>query len=1165
MSRSEAYTEALFYQREAAFPMASRLVSANAGSGKTKVLVDRVSRLLYEEADPGKILCLTYTKAAASEMQARLFETLGEWSILPEGELNAKLSDLFGQDRTRNTDELRRARQLFAKALETPEGLKIQTIHAFCESVLGRFPLEAGITPGYEPLDDAERLEIEANVRQLLLSRAQAAPQSELALAISYIASRFANQTFDDWLTNIMHVGDGIRLWVNNGGVSGLARHLDIDPAKGAEQVKAEIWTNGPLEDIRHAAQSLLSSSNPNDRLKAERILTLFDLAPSEAVDQYLPLVLTKDMNIRKGGFVTTKAPGLAQEFFGWSKRPDSDEAQRLSAAANLIKAAHCLDLNRAIYVLAEAFHQEYTYAKRRLRRLDYNDQVALVRRLLVRSDVSDWVRYKLDGGIEHILIDEAQDTSPDQWDIVDALREGFIEMDSGELTEEITKTFFAVGDEKQSIYSFQGARPKIFLDKIDQFLSDKQESAIRLRMSFRSSQDILDFVDTVFSGDDAARMFQTRDDEGPRIQHIARRALPGQVELWPLSPRPEVTPEEIPWDPRPLDLPDQSGSVEKLARAIAQSVRQWIDERAPVNVMKRMGDEWTEFTRPMTAGDVLILVRQRNAFFDAVIRNLKLEGVPVAGADRLVLKDAIAVQDFMALTRFVLLPSDDLSLAEVLKSPLVGLSEDELFALAHGRGAQSFWAVLGGSTQDYAKRAHAFLSRCQAYASKLAPFEFYARVLDDLDEQGASTRARIFKRLGHEAEDAIDAFLTQALAHQRLQAPSLQRFMRDFQNGSQDIKRELDNSGGEVRVMTVHGAKGLQAPVVILPDTSQTPRLSLSGQLIPFDNGYVALPKKDQIPQKLQSFADKKAQDATEEYMRLFYVALTRAESRLVICGFESGHRNGSGMSKGCWYEHAARVMESLGTHEVDTPFGKARAFGSLLVAQTDANLPITPSSIPLPDWMSDSATEESPTARRLTPSHLLSDVSDHSVPTRSPGSQSQDRFQRGNIIHKLLELLPDIALGERSEAARQYLGKFQNLREQQRTEIFEEVFRVLDHPDFNHIFAPGSRAEVNLAGHAKGLPDHIFLNAQIDRLSVVGEEVFIVDYKSNRPPPKELSQVPQIYWGQMAAYREMVRDIYPGKTVRCALLWTDEPRLMELDRAGLDAALTRIRSLPT
>jgi len=1153
-------------QVQAANPEGSRLASANAGSGKTKVLVDRVTRLLLGGTPPDKILCLTYTKAAANEMQNRLFKTLGEWSVMPKDKLIEKLNELFNSEKHRDDEFVRNARRLFAKALETPEGLKVQTIHAFCERILGRFPIEAGIQPGFEPLDDQEAKALKKRIELEIYAEAHEFPDGVLAHAVRTLASERADQTVEklmDWAAG--HV-DEIKDWQVKG-IEPLRTKLELGNDTSVEGVKSSAWQEHK-EEIRSAATGLTQSGNANDESKGYELAALLEIEdPLKAFAKYWTLMTTTSGTVRKS-YATTKAPEDVQAFYGRSKGPQGTEIARLVKVQNDLLRAKTFNLTQAIFDMSTRYVAHYETEKTRLRALDFNDQIGFVRALLTRSEQAAWILYKLDYGVHHILVDEAQDTAPSQWSIIDSIRDGFDVDDPNDLMQEV-KTFFAVGDEKQSIYSFQGARPEQFMERIRDAKSRFAAKPVRMEMSFRSAPEILRMVDAVFRDNDGkSRMFDPdvaatiKDD----IRHLAHREDTGLVELWPLAPRPDAEEEKEAWDTTPVDRLSKSSTREQLASAIAKQIKTWLDNGEPIY------DREEKKTRPMRAADILILVRRRSDFFDGVIRNLKEQDIPVAGADRLVISESLVVQDMLALTRFVLLPSDDLSLAEVLKGPLFNFTDDELFEIAHGRDGVSLWASLREAKEKIYSETAQKLERMIGYSRDFAPFEFYRRVLDMVDDNGQSLLRSVYKRLSLEAQDALEAFLNKALAHQRQNAPSLQHFLEIMMSDKQDIKREMDTEQGEVRVMTVHGAKGLEAPVVILPDTTQIPASRNTDQLLPWTDGekdkvkgLVYLPNKT-VPVELQSAWDGEEARKMQEFLRLLYVAMTRAESRLLICGYS--FKKTDGREKGCWYEEISAAFEKLETQtrpHFEEEWGDIRIYGGAPVLESSKSENVTESDVKIPDWAYQMSTPEIAKTRKVTPSYLLASGKYSDPPVRSPLlTKGPDRFLRGNLTHKLLELLPEMAVAGRRQAAGDYLAQH-NISQTMKSSIEAEVMTILEHPDYAHFFGPGSRAEVDLAGQGAGLPQHLRLNGQIDRLAVTDDTVYIIDYKSNRPPPDKVEDVPQIYWGQMAAYREMIRLTHPDHSIVCALLWTDGPDLMILPEEGLNAALTEIGTLPT
>ncbi len=1149
-SKMTPFERATHAQRMAADPSGTRLAAANAGSGKTRVLVDRVSRILLGGTEPEDILCLTYTKAAASEMQERLFATLGTWSVLDDDKLRGGLTMLFGQapETLSPPVELPKARELFAKALETPEGLKVQTIHAFCERILSRFPIEAGILPGFEPLDDVEMAALRGEVETQILRGAMALPNGKLANALAVLTLERADASLEELFTWMAFNPQKIAAW-EAAGLESLAESLKLGEERDRDRVAAKLWARLDRTEMA-AVSAALKTGGANDVKRG----VMIDAALSA------PDAITALSEIRHVYFAKNK-PDLKSKFYDAktkeiAKNWIDSHSLDITEADEAIRACHIFALTESVFTLSIQYAALYAEAKRRARGLDYSDQILFVRRLLQNSEAAEWVRYKLDGGIKHILLDEAQDTSPEQWHIINILAEPFFQPSPDEDSRK-PRTLFAVGDEKQSIYGFQGAKPEEFLTEIRKH-SEHATTDIRMAMSFRSTQEVLNVVDAVLFDCGAMQAMFSAEEFPPasdEVRHIAYRQDKGLVELWPVTPPPEKIEDREAWDTTPVDAAGEGHQIEVLSKTIASTVKSWIEDGAPVF------DRARKQTRPIKPQDVLILVRRRGPLFESLIRQLKRHEIPIAGADRLELSEAIIVKDLIALSRVCLLPSDDLSLAETLKSPLFGFDDAALMKVAIDRPA-SLWEALESRAPD----AHQVLSDFIDLSQNLTPYDFYARVLDYKDADGRAMRERFYQRLSLEARDALEAFLHQALEHQSRTAPNLQTFLNAFSQGEVQIKREQDSSLSEVRVMTVHGAKGLESPIVILPDTTNTP--TLREVLLPDESGGQIWNKSGSVHSDALKEAAKTRME--QEQLRLLYVAMTRAESRLIVCGPHVGKENAK-LKPGCWYDWMKRGLEALEANAYDAPFTR-EVNGEVITglrygAQPEPCGPETklePSEISeLPDWVNTPAAKEGH-RQRVTPSHLLSNPP-IDMPVRSPGLSSDPNvFRRGNLIHKLLEILPDIAPMRRRDTAEKMLSAYSDVSEVLRAQITEEVFAVLEHPDFAEIFAPGSRAEVSLAGSAKGLPDGLYLNAQIDRLCVTSDSVTIVDYKSNRPPPTRPEDVADLYLGQMAAYRELAREIYPDRTINCALLWTDGPYLMPLPEELLDAALQKVAALP-
>ena len=1121
---------------DAADPTVSAWVSANAGAGKTHTLANRVARLLLAEAKPAKILCLTYTKAAAAEMQGRLFEQLGKWSMLNDAELTKAIRDIGGEEPDKLG--LRKARRLFANALETPGGLKIQTIHAFCERLLSRFPLEAGVPPSFRVLDDQTARDLLAAAREQILERAGHGEEA-LAKAVAYLVT----QTSETRLHQILDAAAGSDRRKLEQFFARLGPHEDAllraaEQAHGAvagetvEAIAGEFCGDFAKEEARlRETIAWLSEGGKRDAEKADALQRAL-AAPSDT-DRFDTLYdglltggeLYKDYAVKA---LRQSRPDLLEYLIGL--------ATRVRAAQMRCRAAKAAALAYHALTVADAMRGVYADEKRQRGVLDYDDLIAKTLELLDTRPSAAWVLYKLDGGLDHILIDEAQDTSPEQWQIVRKLTE---EIFSGAGREhEQARTIFAVGDEKQSIFSFQGAEPEEFEENRKHF-AERTEGAfadVRLETSRRSVPEVLKFVDKVFESD-AAREGLSRD----AVAHVAHRKTDkGRVEIWPTL-KPVKEPERDAYRMRPVDVESRDSPVARLADQVAAQIAGWIREK------RRLPGH----DKPIRPGDIMILMPRREPFASEIIRRLKERDIAVAGADRMKLTGQIGVMDLIALGRFALLPEDDLNLAALLRSPLIDVSEDELRELAWDRKA-NLWNTLTARQSEkpaYAS-ARAWLADMLGRADTMPPYEFYAHAL-----VARGGRTKLLARLGPEAADALDEFVSLSLGYEQLNTPSLEGFLHWLERGETQIKRDMDRGRDEVRVMTVHGSKGLEADIVILPDTTTLPESAgRRGEFLYTENGVVFPVRNDDAPQAVLDAKAAAEAEALKEHRRLLYVALTRAKDRLIVCGFENKH----GLKDGSWYDLAHRAAKAEGM-EV------ARGEDMLLVvgdADTESFTGDEAKSVEpvkLEGWMHKPAPAE-----RLRPRLIrASDAAGMEEPAAiSPrGKQGALRFRRGNLIHDLLARLPDIEPEKRRAAALNYL-RANKVDDAEAGKLADETLAVIGDKQFAAAFAPGSRAEVALVADLPEVGDGARLNGRIDRLAITEDEILIVDFKTNRPPPAKVEDVSTLYIAQMALYRAALSKVFPGRRIACALVWTEGPRLMPLPAARLEAELGVIRT---
>ena len=1156
-------------QAAAADPTASAWVSANAGTGKTHVLTMRVLRLLLAQAEPKpeRILALTYTKAAAAEMSTRVFERLAEWVTSGERDLKEELEKLLG--RVPSSDEMLRARRLFARAIETPGGLKVQTIHAFCERLLQRFPLEAGVPPGFEILDDQERVGLlEEAVDETLTEATAAKPGAPLAQALASAVGFAAEVNFDALLAEALRQHE----WIN---AAVRLDHDDRDRLVEAESIYRLALGLGPDASLAAISAALADVLSKPELVRVRDVLgagSNGDIKASEKIAAALA-----------AGGAAGRLSALCDVFLTTTGEPrKSLMTKKLGAdhpdvAALLVRTQQrfvdlhgercklqLLDATLALVRLGSAVMQRYGTAKARRAALDFDDLVGKTASLLRSSGAVEWVLYKLDGGLDHILVDEAQDTSPIQWQVIRALADEFF---SGQSASDQPRTLFAVGDEKQSIYSFQGAAPTMFAAAGDEFAERAARASlpwqrVPLTLSFRSVEPLLAAVDRIFENPDRTPGLTAG---RTAIRHVANRAgHAGLVEIWPTEPHQAAAAAE-PWSP--LAETSASPSVVRLAARIATTIDGWIKNR---EMLASQG-------RPIRAGDILILVRKRVPFAPVMVSALKSRGIGVAGADRLVLTEQIAVLDLVALGDFLTLPEDDLALASVLKSPLFGLDDADLMALAHGRSG-SLWDELRArvSLDSRLGGVAETLQRWRLRAERVSPFEFYSALLDS--EGG---RARMLARLGTEAADAIDEFLNLALGYDSVAPPSLQGFLCWLRVGRREIKRDMEQGRNEVRVMTVHGAKGLEAPIVFLPDTCTTKSARPANGLLVLDDA--ARPSGVPAPflwpvkgtSKVDCVQNAKAlvgRGETEERNRLLYVALTRVRDRLYVAGFE-GVRS---PPADCWYN---LIKDGLGDRLQEVKASDGRTLWRLSSAQTAKPEPAksrTAASVGIaarPAWATAKAPREPLLTMPLIPSRLAPlEMEADTAPAASqrrrltaepailpPALLDEDsRFLRGTLTHALLEHLPALPQERRAAAAETFLAsRAAQLPPQVRKAIAGETLAVLEDAALAALFGPDSRAEVAIAAevpHPSGSGPALRVAGKIDRLVQTGNSVLIVDYKTNRPPPADASQVAEAYLLQLAAYRLGVARIFPTMQVRAAILWTDGPRIMEIAPSVLD-----------
>ncbi len=1111
-------------QHDASDPRASVWVSANAGSGKTHVLTERVLRLMMDATPPEAILCLTYTKTAAAEMRARLSRRLGQWTLLADDELDAELQSL-GIAAKPATRQL--ARALFARALETPGGLKIVTIHAFCESVLHRFPLEAGVPFGFRVLDDAERDSMLAATRRALLSEGLRQADPDVGTLFAELSDFKIEQVFAQAL-----------------GMARRIRPVVADPKVARARLRDLVKPSGrSLADIRNdvvggrlldagACRALVDAIPPvKTRGLTVRLSGIDCDNPDNAA--WLSVFFT-DGDLRKdlaGNALDKAAPHLAQLVLR--------EAERLAALQGEETRQRLFECSSALIGILALLFARYDEAKRTRALLDFDDLIAAVNALLGAEDARAWVQYKLDAGIRHVLVDESQDTNPEQWGAIDRLVEEFF---AGEGQISAPRTLFSVGDPKQSIYSFQGADPELFELKGRHYAraaaaAGKPFQNVAIHDSFRTLTPLLDAVDRVF--DDPARRAAVLSLE-PVLHRSARTEPGGQVVVWPGFAPPEAVRPAGAWPLVPAE--GQHKSAERaLAEHIAREIAFWL------GAGRRLASG-----RTMRADDVMILLQTRSALYFEIIRALGGQGLSTPGADRLAVHEHIAVLDLLALGDVLVNRDEDLQLAALLRSPLFGLDEDELFALAHGRRG-TLWQALKTSDNPAAREAHKVLGALRERLDRLRPYELFA---DMLYARGGLKRLK--SRLGPEVDDVIAEFLALALAHEQADQPGLEGFLAQMRARQVSIKRELTEIGGGVRVMTIHAAKGLEAPVVVLADALAKPSSSTEKQglhVVPTPAGETLVYAGSQAEHVDETHDTRKQTLAgiEREYWRKLYVGMTRAEEALYVGGAYKGNAKPETQREGSWYGAICETLFGI-SGEIDEPLVWA-----VPAAEDEAAAPVEDEAGRVEDAppLVLAPLVERPPVPVLTPSGLGIAHTPLGLDTRAQQAIDADLARRRGIaLHALLDHLMRVVPQDREAAGRAALSQLLAEDRAGHETLLAKALRIIGAPEFGRIFGPESRGEVPFMVPAHRDGQAVRLTGRIDRLVVDAAGVLVVDYKSDAAIPDDPAAVPANYRAQLSLYAMVAGQLFPGRQVKAGILWTAPESLMVLPDAMLAQA---------
>ncbi|AMK17907.1 MULTISPECIES: double-strand break repair helicase AddA [Sphingobium] len=1098
-------------QALAAAPDAHVWLSASAGTGKTHVLTARVFRLLLQGVRPENILCLTFTKAGAAEMADRIHDRLAAWVQMEEAEL---FNDLEALHEESGPEARNRARRLFAEVLEsTGGGLRIQTIHGFCQQLLTAFPLEADLPPGFRPLDQREQATLARQTLADLVVRAQEQGDERLMEALQAISLRLGEGGAEQFLLRcashlpaLEQLPDDIAIW--------LYRELDLPEGDISAHIASQ------CDDALFDMRTLAWIAQANADWGTSRALERCDrIARWGALDGSGRAETLEDLHAawaKKADGDIISAKGYVPPVDGYGEASARLHARCAELLSLKSLAAYADLLGQALHA-GRAYARANGEAKQLAGAVDFNDLIARTAELLSQPGIADWIRYKLDQRIDHIMVDEAQDTNVSQWQIVGALAAEFF---AGEGAKgDRVRTIFTVGDFKQAIFGFQGTSPQAFAAAQILFQRHAQDADhpfhdLSLERSFRSTPAVLDVVDHTIATLNAERLGLPQG----AVRHISANRFPGEVLLW---------------KPAIAGLSDDAEGEEDwaadqerlLAQNIARQIRQWIDDGM---MLESRG-------RSITAGDIMILVRRRSELARLIVARLYEEGVAVAGIDRLRLNAPLAVRDLLAALRFAVQPEDDLNLASLLVSPLIGWSQDDLMMRAMGRRTGLWQHLTRTLNDDLLAPLRTLLGR----ADLTTPYRYLEAILSG----PMDGRRHLIERLGIEAADPIEELLNAALAFETDDHPSLQRFVDWFDRGEVEIVRDAAAQGDSLRLLTVHGAKGLQAPVVILADACLDPDAGTRADSLEWNGLPIPAPRKTERLGPIGRVLEEARAAEREEHWRLLYVALTRAEERLIVTGSLGPRARGMPQPES-WFSAVENALIALGAEWEDDPLWGARRCwrGS---EELTARPPETVTAgekadFSEPVWLRQPAPEEARPPRPLAPSAPVED----DVPYPPPTPAMRAASERGRWLHALFERLPDVPPDQRRERADRWLEQQGAVDASVRHDVIVQALRVIEDSHFAPLFAPGALAEAPVAA----VVGEVVVAGTVDRLCVSPDHVRVIDFKTGRIAPLTVDDVPVAHIRQMAAYTAALQVIFPGRRIEAGLLYTSAPRLIAL-----------------
>ncbi|MDH5425784.1 MAG: UvrD-helicase domain-containing protein [Gammaproteobacteria bacterium] len=1126
---------------EAASPEISATVTASAGSGKTWLLVSRMARLLLHGAEPGSILALTFTRKAAGEMQARLTERLRDMAQADEQALVTLLKEL-GEEPT--AEIISKARQLYEQCLFHDFPVRTMTFHSFCQDVLSRFPIEANLPPDFELVENTELL-IEQSIQQLY-SEATLSPDGELAdnlgILLEHCQSIHSTQTAlksfinhrSDWWAYTETEQQPVDFAINHlAAILGIA---DIsDPA-------TRLFSRSFPQKLEQFRNYHLQVATDKEMVHAETIqLALENDNKEQAYYSLLTVFLTQALEPKKRK-VTKKSIGLIGE-------AAADEyvtlhfeiAEQLLEINDLFARRSTHERNVAWFKAGNRLLDIFQQLKSQLHNLDFTDLEWRTYQLLRHSDNAEWVQFKLDQRINHLLIDEFQDTNPTQWYLLKPLLE---ELSSGD--PERQRSIFIVGDEKQSIYGFRRANPEL-----QAYVSNWLEQQIGamqwpLNKSWRSSPAVIDLVNAVFKPT-AGDLLESFPEHGTH-----KTDLPGQIVLKSIFPAPDKA-----------DLPEPVFFRNPLheARTDAKNL-QYINEAEWIAAtIKQIVSDGLLITKgeqqlPARYDDIYILLKNRT-HVGQIEQTLRKHQIPFISANRYTLLNCLEISDLEMLLEILVTPHNDIALAQVLKSPIFNATDQDLLQLAtvseHRRWFKRLELLAATKdAQHPIARAFHFLTKWREKADKIPVHDlldiiFYDSNLLNRYQAACADSAKA------QVKANLLGFLDLALEVNSGRYPSISHFLnklRSLKKLDTEAPDEASANSGMARVniMTIHAAKGLEAPIVFMADTASVSAPKLAHKtmvnwpttsnkpdafhLMGVKTGWDTVSKK---------YVDKAAGFQNRENLNLLYVALTRAKQFLFISASAPNRTIKS--DNPSWYQLIEQGMLQL-TQSDSIEEQLCYQSGEINTSTADDSIEqSTIADIIVPAELSQIIFEKE-ISETVNPSQADSDEK----PAVSTVTD-EDGMTRGTITHRALELLTaSNSCTDRQVLLQLKIESGDILSGSEYLACLNEAKAVIAHTEFTHLFNceyfDKAYNELPIHYHAGNKEIH----GVIDRVVIKDNTLYLIDYKSHQNITIEgIPTLADEYKKQLEFYKQGLQKVWPDHTIRPMLLFTHCRELYE------------------